>query len=66
YLQNIELAELICDRMGASRDLITFVSDRPGHDRRYDIDCTRLKKDTGWSPETDFSAGIEKTIEYYK
>ncbi|MBR5453597.1 MAG: dTDP-glucose 4,6-dehydratase [Clostridia bacterium] len=66
YLKNIDLVRLICDRMGASEDLITFVTDRPGHDRRYAIDHTLLTRTTGWKPETAFCDGIEKTIEYYK
>ena len=47
------------------RELITFVTDRPGHDRRYAIDSNKLKSTLGWSPEESFESGIKKTIQWY-
>ena len=46
--------------------LITFVKDRPGHDRRYAIDAGKIKKELGWEPKVNFEQGINKTIEWYK
>ncbi|QCC51740.1 dTDP-glucose 4,6-dehydratase [Halapricum salinum] len=63
-LQNIEVAQHIVDAVGASRDLITFVEDRPGHDQRYALDTTSIRE-LGWEPEWSFEAGLERTIEYY-
>lgn len=73
-MENLRVVEMICDildeiqgdRAGRSRrELITFVEDRPGHDRRYAIDCARIKRDLGWSPEESFESGIRKTIQWY-
>lgn len=47
------------------RDLITFVTDRPGHDRRYAIDCSKIQKELGWEPEETFNIGLRKTIQWY-
>lgn len=47
------------------RDLITFVKDRPGHDRRYAIDCSKIQKELGWEPEETFQTGLRKTIQWY-
>jgi dTDP-glucose 4,6-dehydratase len=47
------------------RDLITFVKDRPGHDFRYAIDCTKLENELGWKPQETFQTGIRKTIQWY-
>ena len=46
-------------------ELVTFVTDRPGHDRRYAIDFGKLKTTLGWSPEESFESGIKKTIQWY-
>jgi dTDP-glucose 4,6-dehydratase len=46
-------------------DLITFVSDRPGHDKRYAIDATKIESELGWRARENFESGIVKTIEYY-
>lgn len=50
---------------GVTEDLITFVQDRKGHDRRYGIDPKKIKNELNWEPETTFEIGIEKTIEWY-
>ena len=47
------------------RDLITFVKDRPGHDRRYAIDFSKLNRELGWSPKESFGSGLRKTISWY-
>ncbi len=70
---NITIVTLICDLMdslapelgGNSRHLITFVKDRPGHDRRYAIDASKVKKELGWVPAHTFETGIRETIQWY-
>lgn len=65
YLSNLELAKSVCDKAGAPYSLISYVKDRPGHDRRYAVDHSRLSAHTGWQPVTSFSAGIDKTLNFY-
>jgi dTDP-glucose 4,6-dehydratase len=50
---------------GSRRDLITFVADRPGHDRRYAIDPSKIENELGWRAQESFETGIEKTIDWY-
>ena len=50
---------------GTSAKLITFVTDRPGHDMRYAIDSSKLQRELGWKPSLQFEEGIEKTVEWY-
>ena len=64
-MANLDIVKLILKKLGKSEDLITFVADRKGHDRRYAIDPTKIKQQLGWSPETKFADGIEKTIDWY-
>ncbi|MBQ6320857.1 dTDP-glucose 4,6-dehydratase [Candidatus Saccharibacteria bacterium] len=64
-MSNIDIVKLILKKLGKSEDLITFVEDRKGHDRRYAIDPTKIKNQLGWFPETKFADGIEKTINWY-
>ena len=64
-MSNIDIVKLILKKLGKSEDLITFVEDRKGHDRRYAIDPTKIKEQLGWFPETKFADGIEKTIDWY-
>jgi dTDP-glucose 4,6-dehydratase len=71
--QNIMLVELLCERVAKAQGkrsdvykrLITFVKDRPGHDRRYAIDCSRIKKELGWRQEIGFDKGIDATVRWY-
>ncbi len=64
-MQNIEIVRLICDRLHKPESLITHVTDRKGHDLRYAIDPTKIHNELGWLPQTRFSDGIEKTIDWY-
>jgi dTDP-glucose 4,6-dehydratase len=71
--KNIDVIELLCDimdkklgkEMGTSRQLISFVKDRAGHDLRYAIDATKLQKDLGWTPSVQFAEGLELTVDWY-
>lgn len=72
--KNIDVVHVICDtldelrpnsKIGPRRNLITYVKDRPGHDRRYAIDATKINRELGWEPRTVFEAGIRRTIEWY-
>jgi dTDP-glucose 4,6-dehydratase len=71
--KNIDIVNLVCDLLdgrlgraaGENRQLITFVKDRPGHDRRYAIDASRLKQYLGWAPAYTFEQGIAETIDWY-
>ncbi|MFQ5876963.1 MAG: dTDP-glucose 4,6-dehydratase [Acidobacteriota bacterium] len=62
--RNIEITEMILTRLGKTRDLVRPVADRPGHDRRYSMDCSRLRS-LGWSPRIRFEEGIDTTIGWY-
>jgi dTDP-glucose 4,6-dehydratase len=50
---------------GSSEQLITYVKDRPGHDKRYAIDASKIKKELGWEPSLQFAEGLEITIDWY-
>lgn len=62
---NLEVVKTILKQMGKSSDLITYVADRPGHDRRYAIDSTKAEKDLGWELTYTFEDGIKETIDWY-
>jgi len=62
---NIDIVKLILKDLGKSESLIQFVKDRPGHDRRYAIDSTKIQNDLGWKPEYTFETGISETINWY-
>ena len=62
---NLDVVKIILKALGKSEDLITFVKDRPGHDKRYAIDPTKIHNELGWLPQTKFENGIVKTIEWY-
>lgn len=64
-MKNIDIVKLICQKLGKSESLITFVADRKGHDMRYAIDPTKIHVELGWLPETKFAEGIDKTIDWY-
>ena len=64
-MANIDVVKLIIQSLGKSEDLITYVTDRKGHDRRYAIDPTKIHNQLGWLPATKFADGIKKTIEWY-
>jgi dTDP-glucose 4,6-dehydratase len=71
--KNIDLVHLLCSIMdkklgrpeGSSAQLITYVTDRPGHDLRYAIDATKLNKELGWTPSLQFEEGLSKTVDWY-
>ena len=74
-LPNLRVVEKICDLVDAKappldsgkprRSLITFVKDRPGHDRRYAIDCSKIERNLAWTPAETFSSGFERTVDWY-
>jgi dTDP-glucose 4,6-dehydratase len=71
--KNIDLVKLLCDQVdekigrsiGSSQKLINFVKDRPGHDKRYAIDATKINKELGWSPSVTFEQGLSRTIDWF-
>lgn len=70
---NIDLVKMLCQVMdeklgreaGSSEQLITYVKDRPGHDKRYAIDATKVKDELGWEPSLQFEEGLRKTVDWY-
>ena len=64
-MANIDIVRLICSKLDRPESLITYVTDRKGHDMRYAIDPTKIHTELGWLPETCFADGIEKTIQWY-
>ncbi len=70
---NVHIVQVICDLVdefkpdqgGNTRSLITFVKDRPGHDRRYAIDATKIQEELGWTPAHTFESGIRETVQWY-
>ncbi|MEO0869940.1 MAG: dTDP-glucose 4,6-dehydratase, partial [Cyanobacteria bacterium J06642_11] len=73
-VKNIDIVEQLCDLMDElggdipttpARQLITFVKDRPGHDRRYAMDITKIQQDLGWAPKYDFATGLKQTVQWY-
>lgn len=64
-MANIDIVKLICDSLGKSYDLITYVADRKGHDLRYAIDPAKIHSELSWMPETKFQDGLKKTIQWY-
>jgi dTDP-glucose 4,6-dehydratase len=71
--KNIDLVKLLCKQMdeklgnkpGTSEQLITYIKDRPGHDRRYAIDASKINKELGWKPSVTFEEGLSQTIDWY-
>lgn len=72
-MPNLRIVELICDLVdefqpdlgGNTRQFITFVKDRPGHDRRYAIDASKIQHALGWTPACTFERGIRETVQWY-
>ncbi|OHZ01192.1 dTDP-glucose 4,6-dehydratase [Salinicola sp. MIT1003] len=69
---NLEVVQAICDLLdelvpapGTRRELITFVTDRPGHDQRYAIDAGKIERELGWKPQETFETGLRKTVQWY-
>jgi dTDP-glucose 4,6-dehydratase len=62
---NLIVAQTILDRLGKPHSLIRFVADRPGHDRRYAIDFSKIERELGWKPTVSFEEGISRTVEWY-
>lgn len=63
---NLYVAKSILDRLGKPHSLIRYVADRPGHDRRYAIDFSKIERELGWKPTVSFEEGIDRTIEWYQ
>jgi dTDP-glucose 4,6-dehydratase len=63
---NIVVAKAILKHLGKPESLIQFVKDRPGHDRRYAIDCRKAKRELGWNPKIGFDSGLKKTLDWYR
>ena len=64
-MRNIDIVRIICKALGKPESLITYVTDRKGHDMRYAIDPAKIHRELGWLPETPFADGIRKTIAWY-
>jgi dTDP-glucose 4,6-dehydratase len=64
--KNIEITRLVLSELGKGEDLIKYVQDRPGHDRRYAIDSSKIQKQLGWEPEHTFETGMKQTVNWYK
>lgn len=63
---NLEISKMILQLMGESEDKIEHVTDRPGHDRRYAIDWTKIQQELGWEPSVTLEEGLQKTVDWYK
>src|SRR5262245_707299 len=63
---NIEITQTLLDLIGKPRTLIEYVKDRPGHDRRYAIDCSKAERELGWSPKVPFEEGLKEAIAWYR
>ncbi len=64
-IANLDIVRGIIAALGKPDSLITFVTDRPGHDRRYAMNIDRIREDIGWQPVVSFDTGIQSTIEWY-
>jgi dTDP-glucose 4,6-dehydratase len=64
--ENLTMARRLLKLLGKPETLLSFVADRPGHDRRYALDCTKIRKEFGWEPAISFEEGLRRTIEWYR
>ncbi len=64
-MTNIALTKLLIKMLGKTESSIRYVADRPGHDLRYAIDCSKAEVELGWSPQYTFDRGIQETIDWY-
>jgi dTDP-glucose 4,6-dehydratase len=72
-MKNIDVVHALIAAVNAERpelkrtpeELITFVKDRPGHDRRYAIDCSKIESELGWAPQETFATGLQRTVRWY-
>jgi len=64
-MRNIDIVKIILSQLGKPESLISYVADRPGHDRRYAIDASKIRRELGWAPQVEFEAGIRGTIDWY-
>jgi len=65
-LENIETIKIILNALGMDENSMEFVKDRPGHDRRYSLDTSKLRTELGWAPQVEFEDGIKRTVEWFK
>ena len=65
-MENLDLVQAVLDALGAPRSLIRHVTDRPAHDRRYALDCSRLCSELDWRPEHRLEQGLRQTIAWYR
>ncbi len=65
-LTNMSLTKQLLNHLNKPESLIRYVTDRPGHDRRYAIDCGKAKRELGWSPQVPFDRGLNQTIQWYQ
>ncbi len=65
-VKNIDLIRMILDRLNMKENMVEYIDDRPGHDRRYSTDITKIRHELKWSPRFDIDKGLEKTIEWYQ
>jgi dTDP-glucose 4,6-dehydratase len=64
-MKNIDIVKLILKKLNKPEELIEYVKDRPGHDRRYAIDSTKISTELGWQPVNQFESALEKTLDWY-
>jgi dTDP-glucose 4,6-dehydratase len=65
-VENITMAKALLRAMGKPENLLTYVKDRPGHDRRYALDCKKIESELGWKPLVPLETGLRQTIDWYK
>ncbi|MGZ4462924.1 MAG: GDP-mannose 4,6-dehydratase, partial [Gaiellaceae bacterium] len=65
-VENVEVVKLILELTGAPESLVQRVPDRPGHDRRYSLDCGKAKSELGWEPQVAFQNGLAETVAWYR